>query len=93
MVGVFERCLIVDYRILKYDSEILNSIKVFEQKIPIEPAGYDISGFAMAVVYPDSMIWPQCYGYTDYDRVIPVDLQTIFSVQSISKHLEFEPVY
>jgi CubicO group peptidase (beta-lactamase class C family) len=66
-------------------SAILNIIKEFEHEIPTKLDKEDVPGFAMAVVVPDIVLWSKCYGYSDDDRKKPVDFQTIFSVQSISK--------
>ena len=70
---------------LHTDPVIPEIIYDFKQNIHSELERENVPGFAIAVVTPDSILWSQCYGYSDDDRNRQVDFETIFSVQSISK--------
>jgi len=45
----------------------------------------NIPGLAIAVVDENQVLWAEGFGYTDSEYKTPVDAQTIFSMQSISK--------
>src|SRR6266498_3553382 len=44
-----------------------------------------ISGLAIAVVDDQRILWAEGFGYTDWDKKIPVTPSTLFSIQSMSK--------
>ena len=43
------------------------------------------SGFAVAVVKGDKVIYAKGFGYKDYENKIPVDANTLFAIGSCSK--------
>ena len=45
----------------------------------------NVPGIAVAVVDGNHVLWAQGFGYADRDRQTPVTLNTVFSVQSMSK--------
>jgi CubicO group peptidase (beta-lactamase class C family) len=57
----------------------------YQARIPQLMAEQDIPGLSVAVVDGDHFLWAQGFGYTDRDRATPIDVDTIFSVQSMSK--------
>ncbi|MBL7189360.1 MAG: beta-lactamase family protein [Phycisphaerae bacterium] len=46
---------------------------------------HKIPGLSVAVVDCNGILWAAGFGYTDKDKEIPVTLETIFSIQSMSK--------
>jgi CubicO group peptidase (beta-lactamase class C family) len=44
-----------------------------------------IPGLAIAVVDDQGILWEEGFGFTDWDRKIPVTPSTLFSIQSMSK--------
>src|SRR5262245_50736575 len=60
-------------------------IASYEAKIPELMAQEHIPGLALALVDGDRVVWQQGFGYRDSDGGTPVTVDTIFSVQSISK--------
>lgn len=57
----------------------------YQAKIPALMAEQDIPGLAVALVDGDRVLWSQGFGQVDGDGSAPVDTDTIFSVQSMSK--------
>jgi CubicO group peptidase (beta-lactamase class C family) len=57
----------------------------YQAQIPQLMAEQDVPGIAVAVVDGDHVLWAQGFGYADRDTHTPVTLNTIFSVQSMSK--------
>jgi CubicO group peptidase (beta-lactamase class C family) len=57
----------------------------YQARIPRLMAEQNIPGLAVAVVDGDHVLWAQSFGYADRDKQTPVTLETIFSVQSMSK--------
>ncbi len=60
-------------------------IAKYQAQIPELMASQNVPGIAVAVVDGDRVLWAQGFGYADRDRQTPVTLNTIFSVQSMSK--------
>jgi CubicO group peptidase (beta-lactamase class C family) len=60
-------------------------IAKYQTRIPQLMAEQDVPGISVAVVDGDHVLWAQGFGYADRDRKTPVTLNTIFSVQSMSK--------
>ena len=58
----------------KYRQSIVEGMN--EDKLP---------GLSIALVDREGLIWSAGFGYTDYDRTMPVTPDTIFSIQSMSK--------
>jgi CubicO group peptidase (beta-lactamase class C family) len=57
----------------------------YQARIPELMAEQDIPGLAVALVDGDQVLWSQGFGHVDRDGSAPVDTDTIFSVQSMSK--------
>ncbi|MBI3749849.1 MAG: beta-lactamase family protein [Chloroflexi bacterium] len=60
-------------------------IATYQRRIPELMAEQDIPGLAVALVDGDRVLWSQGFGHVDGDGSAPVDTDTIFSVQSMSK--------
>lgn len=45
----------------------------------------NVPGLAIVVVDDQNSLWGEGFGYTDWDRRIPVTSDTLFSIQSMSK--------
>jgi CubicO group peptidase (beta-lactamase class C family) len=60
-------------------------IASYEARIPELMAQEHIPGLALALVDGDRVVWQQGFGSTDSDGRTPVTVDTIFSVQSMSK--------
>lgn len=63
-----------------------NVINYYKDTIPKLLSESGVPGFAVAVVNNDSVIWSNCFGFTDTIKQTPINTETIFSVQSISKN-------
>jgi CubicO group peptidase (beta-lactamase class C family) len=57
----------------------------YQARIPQLIAEQDIPGLAVALVDGDRVLWTEGFGRTDQDDTAPVTVDTIFSVQSMSK--------
>ncbi len=57
----------------------------YQLRIPELMASQAIPGLAVALVDGDEAVWVQGFGHVDGDGSAPVDADTIFSVQSMSK--------
>ena len=57
----------------------------YRMRIPELMAQEHVPGLAIAVVDGDGIVWQEGFGFTDTDRQIPISVDTIFSVQSMSK--------
>ncbi|HEU4426517.1 MAG TPA: serine hydrolase domain-containing protein, partial [Pilimelia sp.] len=57
----------------------------YQARIPALMAQEHIPGLALALVDGDRVVWQQGFGSTDSDGRTPVTVDTIFSVQSMSK--------
>ena len=62
-----------DKRFKGIDKELNKALEVF--KAP---------GFAVAVVEKDKIIYAQGFGYSDFEKKIPVDPNTLFAIGSCS---------
>jgi CubicO group peptidase (beta-lactamase class C family) len=60
-------------------------IATYQARIPDLMAEQDIPGLAVALVDGDRVLWAQGFGHVDGDGSSPVETDTIFSVQSMSK--------
>jgi CubicO group peptidase (beta-lactamase class C family) len=60
-------------------------IATYQARIPELMAEQDILGLAVALVDGDRVLWTQGFGHLDGDGSAPVDADTMFSVQSMSK--------
>lgn len=60
-------------------------IAEYRDRIPELMAEENIPGLALALVDGDRVVWQQGFGSTDTDRRTPVTVDTMFSVQSMSK--------
>ena len=49
----------------------------------------DIPGISMVIVYKDEIIWKHAMGYSDLEKKIPMQTNTVYSICSISKLLWF----
>jgi CubicO group peptidase (beta-lactamase class C family) len=67
------------------DSSTAAIIADYQKRIPDLMAEQNVPGLAVAVVDGDHVLWAQGFGYADRDTQTPVTLNTIFSVQSMSK--------
>jgi CubicO group peptidase (beta-lactamase class C family) len=69
-----------------YASEdIADIIAPFQERIPQEMQERGIPGMAVVLVDDQGILWEETFGYTDWDRRIPITPSTIFSIQSTSK--------
>jgi CubicO group peptidase (beta-lactamase class C family) len=57
----------------------------YQARIPQLMAEQEVPGLSVAVVDGHHVLWAEGFGYTDRDRKTPVGVDTIFSVQSMSK--------
>jgi CubicO group peptidase (beta-lactamase class C family) len=60
-------------------------IASYQDRIPVLMAQKHIPGLALALVDGDRVVWQQGFGSTDSDGGTPVTVDTMFSVQSMSK--------
>jgi CubicO group peptidase (beta-lactamase class C family) len=60
-------------------------IASYRARIPDLMAQQDIPGLAVALVDKDEVLWTEGFGHLDRDGSAPVTVDTIFSVQSMSK--------
>ena len=67
------------------DSGAASVIAEYQARIPQLMAEQNVPGLAVAVVDGDHVLWAQGFGYADRDEQTSVGLNTIFSVQSMSK--------
>lgn len=58
---------------------------VIKEKLPDMLSEASIPGAAVAVVDDRNVVWEKAYGYVDTANARPVDMNTIFSIQSMSK--------
>jgi CubicO group peptidase (beta-lactamase class C family) len=63
-------------------SEIISH---YRQEIPQMMKQDNIPGLAIAIVDDKSILWLEGFGYTDWNKRIPVTQDTLFSIQSMSK--------
>ncbi|HZD56879.1 MAG TPA: serine hydrolase [Anaerolineales bacterium] len=62
-----------------------DTIAKYRQEIPKMMQQANIPGLAIAIVDDKSILWMEGFGYTDWNRRIPVTQDTLFSIQSMSK--------
>ena len=67
------------------DPGVAAVIARYQEKIPGLMAEQDVPGLALAVVDGDRVVWQQGFGSTDSDGGAPVTVDTLFSVQSVTK--------
>jgi CubicO group peptidase (beta-lactamase class C family) len=67
------------------DAASVSVIARYQQTIPELMREQDIPGLSVAVVDEDHILWAQGFGYGDKASRTPIDIDTIFSVQSMSK--------
>jgi CubicO group peptidase (beta-lactamase class C family) len=67
------------------DSGTAAVIAKYQTQIPQLMAEQNVPGLAVAVVDGNHVLWEQGFGYADQDKQTSVGLNTIFSVQSMSK--------
>ena len=67
------------------DAGVAAVIARYQEKIPELMAEEDVPGLALAVVDGDRVVWQQGFGSTERDGGTPVTVDTIFSVQSMTK--------
>lgn len=68
------------------DPEIISRVvDALKSQIPSWYKEKDVPGMAVAVVDDEKILWQQVYGYTSRDRQRPIDTETLFSIQSMSK--------
>jgi len=60
-------------------------IRELENKIPEWLKASDVPGAAVAVVDDKNILWKDTYGQTSRENGIPVNPETLFSIQSMSK--------
>jgi CubicO group peptidase (beta-lactamase class C family) len=65
--------------------DIVGIIEQYRQEIPQRMRQENVSGLAIAVVDDQNILWVEGFGYTDWDKKIPVTPSTLFSIQSMSK--------
>ncbi|MFC1552922.1 serine hydrolase domain-containing protein [Candidatus Latescibacterota bacterium] len=67
------------------DPNIVNNVNDFRSNVPKLMKKSKISGCALALVDNRGIFWAEGFGTTDWDRKIPVTLNTLFYSGSISK--------
>ena len=67
------------------DASTAAVIAKYQARIPQLMAEQNVPGLAVAVVDGDHVLWEQGFGYADQDKQSSVGLNTIFSVESMSK--------
>jgi CubicO group peptidase (beta-lactamase class C family) len=65
--------------------DIADIIVKYRQEIPQRMEQENVPGLAIAVVDDQHILWVEGFGYTDWNRRIPVAPDTLFSIQSMSK--------
>ena len=65
--------------------DIADIIAKYREEIPQRMQVENIPGLAIAVVDNHNILWAEGFGYTDWDKRIPVTQNTLFSIQSMSK--------
>jgi CubicO group peptidase (beta-lactamase class C family) len=70
---------------LRNDPEIADVIEDLREEIPRRMAQQDLPGLAIALVDRDGIVWAQGFGTTQRDDGRPVDTETMFNIQSMSK--------
>jgi CubicO group peptidase (beta-lactamase class C family) len=65
--------------------DIADIIEQYRQEIPERMQQENVSGLAIAVVDDRNILWAEGFGYTDWNRQVPVTSGTLFSIQSMSK--------
>ena len=65
--------------------DIAGIIEQYRPQILADMQQDNISGLAIAVVDDQRILWAEGFGYTDWDKKIPVTPNTLFSIQSMSK--------
>ena len=66
-------------------SLITRVVEELKSKVPAWFEETDIPGMAIAVVDDEKIHWQQVYGHTTRNQDRPIDSETIFSIQSMSK--------
>ena len=66
-------------------TSIQDVIEDLRNEIPVKMKGEDIPGLAMALVSKGGKDWLGCFGHTDRSERVPVDRDTLFSLQSTTK--------
>jgi CubicO group peptidase (beta-lactamase class C family) len=64
---------------------IADIVERYRQEIPLRMEQEDVPGLAIAVVDDRGILWEESFGYTDWDKRIPITPDTLFSIQSMSK--------
>lgn len=67
------------------DAGVAAVIARYQERIPELMAEEDLPGLALAVVDGDRVVWQQGFGSTERDGGTPVTVDTLFSVQSMTK--------
>jgi CubicO group peptidase (beta-lactamase class C family) len=67
------------------DKETQAVIDKYRTLIPQIMQKQRIPGMAIAIVDDTQVVWAEGFGYTDWDRNLPVTVDTSFSIQSMSK--------
>ncbi|HET9906206.1 MAG TPA: serine hydrolase domain-containing protein [Anaerolineales bacterium] len=65
--------------------EIADIIAEYREEIPQRMKQEHVPGLAIVVVDDQNILWAEGFGYTDWNRRIPVNADTLFSIQSMSK--------
>ncbi len=69
------------------DSTSSRLTDLYDTLVPSLIKQYQIPGAALALIHHNEIVWSQGYGVADKDTNAPVDADTLFSVESISKAL------
>jgi len=69
----------------KDPSLIAQVVEELKSKVPDWFKERDIPGMAIAVVDDEEILWQQVLGYTSRSKERPINPETIFSIQSMSK--------
>jgi len=70
---------------IRNDTEVQKIIDDYRERIPELLERDDLPGLSIALIDRDGAVWAEGFGFTDNTKKHPVDSETIFSIQSMSK--------
>ena len=63
-------------------------IQLLDQRVKLLMEKYAIPGVNVAIIKQGKILWAHAYGYADKENAIPMKLETICRVESISKSVQ-----
>lgn len=67
------------------DPEVQGALAVVDAWLDATRAYDDVPGLSVGVVHDQSLVWSQGYGFANLEERVPADVDTIYSICSISK--------